>query len=75
MMNVPCERNKYSRGADWVHQKLKIGEIAYDVLIQDDFVFLVNSLAKPIVATSTMIKDVAEGEGDLTPQIRNDHEG
>lgn len=32
-------------------------------------VFLANSLAKPIVATTLMIKDIAEGEGDLTKRM------
>lgn len=31
--------------------------------------FLANSLAKPIVATTNMIKDIAEGEGDLTKRM------
>jgi len=31
--------------------------------------FLANSLAKPIVSTTNMIKDIAEGEGDLTKRL------
>ncbi len=41
-------------------------------------VVLANSLAKPIVATTNMIKDIAEGEGDLTrrmPVITQDELG
>jgi methyl-accepting chemotaxis protein len=33
-------------------------------------VLLANSLAKPIVATTNMIKDIAEGEGDLTRRMQ-----
>lgn len=32
-------------------------------------IFLANSLAKPIVNTTLMIKDIAEGEGDLTKRL------
>lgn len=32
-------------------------------------VFLANSLAKPIATTTLMIKDIAEGEGDLTKRL------
>lgn len=33
-------------------------------------VFLANSLAKPIASTTRMIKDIAEGEGDLTMRLQ-----
>ncbi len=34
--------------------------------------FIANSLAKPIVTATSMIKDIAEGEGDLTKRLEVD---